>query len=244
MSDSNKQSLNYVVEHRILEDYFSNDDQQVPFLPPERELCERYQVSRITIREALCRLEVRGYVKRLHGKGIQCVNGSVDVVSDAIQTLIERNHLDYRRILEIRYMVEKQTARYAAIRSDEEDIKRLQACLQNMTNLRESYNEYLAADMQFHIHLSIASKNILLTSLVKALIPALQECIQRNTDHQMRLTTSYSFHTRILDAIIRKDPEEAEKQMMRHLITTETIIEDNYQKQLQASSGFDTFFPQ
>ena len=38
-------------------------------LPSERKLCEEYNVSRITVREALDRLEKDHLIKREHGKG-------------------------------------------------------------------------------------------------------------------------------------------------------------------------------
>jgi GntR family transcriptional regulator len=38
-------------------------------IPPERELCDHYGVSRITVRRAIGELETRGYVRRHQGRG-------------------------------------------------------------------------------------------------------------------------------------------------------------------------------
>lgn len=47
-------------------------------LPSERELIERYEVSRITVRKALADLENEGYLYKVHGKGTYVKGGEKD----------------------------------------------------------------------------------------------------------------------------------------------------------------------
>jgi len=54
-----------IIKEMIEEGHLSENDQ----LPSERELCETYNVSRSTVRQAIQELEREGYIYREHGKG-------------------------------------------------------------------------------------------------------------------------------------------------------------------------------
>jgi len=57
------------IEEDLLAQITDDDIQPGDMIPPERELCEHYGVSRITVRRAISELERRGYVQRQQGKG-------------------------------------------------------------------------------------------------------------------------------------------------------------------------------
>ena len=59
----------YQIE-KILEESIENGEYKVnEFLPSERELSSKFNVSKITIRKALSNLELKGLIKKLKGKG-------------------------------------------------------------------------------------------------------------------------------------------------------------------------------
>jgi GntR family transcriptional regulator len=57
------------IEEDLLSQITQGSLQSGDMIPAERELCEHYGVSRITVRRAISELETRGYVQRYQGKG-------------------------------------------------------------------------------------------------------------------------------------------------------------------------------
>lgn len=61
--------LYYQVYTKIKDKIISGEYKEGDKLPSERKLCDEYDVSRITIREALDNLEAESLIQREHGKG-------------------------------------------------------------------------------------------------------------------------------------------------------------------------------
>ena len=64
----------------ILRDKIENEMEPGDLLPSERELSERYGLSRTTVRLALKELETLGLISRRHGKGTYVTDLSGDQV--------------------------------------------------------------------------------------------------------------------------------------------------------------------
>src|SRR5665647_1598248 len=110
------------MERMIAEEY----PQPGSLLPKESELAERFQVSRVVIREAMKILEDRGSVEVRAGRGTRTVAMSPDRVKSSLMRLFTEHprptakELEY--LLEIRQVLEETAAGLAAVRALPENL--------------------------------------------------------------------------------------------------------------------------
>ena len=67
--DKNSRTPLYLQLMNILIDKIENKLEEDAQIPSEREICEVYDVSRTTVRQAMDELEKEGYIYKVHGKG-------------------------------------------------------------------------------------------------------------------------------------------------------------------------------
>ena len=76
-------------------------------LPPENALCERFGVSRITIRESLKRLGTMGIVTIEQGRGTFVNRANLGLLMKPMLQMIEFDDLDIETIYDARLYVEE-----------------------------------------------------------------------------------------------------------------------------------------
>jgi GntR family transcriptional repressor for pyruvate dehydrogenase complex len=87
-------------------------------LPPERELCERFQVSRTVVRETVNLLVAQGLLKQVGGKGTFVSQNAAEPLINALNVFVRRNALQgYRELVEVRSVLEVEIAGLAAERA-------------------------------------------------------------------------------------------------------------------------------
>ncbi len=187
------------------------------FLPSEGELSEKLGVSRITVREAVRALEVRGFLSRLHGKGIKVCENSNGVMVQTITDMFEKKDLSIEEVLEVRKIIEPQAAELAALRITSQELKELSALVKNMENATVINDEYLKSDLKFHQKLAYSAKNNMLSAIVCAYSGLLLKSIESTSKTKINLENTYHYHRDIYNAVKKANPQKAKKCMEKHL---------------------------
>jgi GntR family transcriptional regulator, transcriptional repressor for pyruvate dehydrogenase complex len=204
------------IEKRILEGELRSGDR----LPTERELAEQFQVSRTAVREAMKILAQKGLVDMRPGRGTIIIDGSHEAMQDSIGLVMKLRLGEVGgsdNLVEVREILETEIAALAATRATEKEIAAMLHAVQVMDENLNKADAFIAADNQFHEALAQATQNTLILILVNSIVNLLSE--QRKQVFQVEggPQRGQVHHRRILDSVIRRDPEAARSAMRSHL---------------------------
>ena len=189
-------------------------------LPPERELCKRFQVGRSSLREALRSLSMMGLLDGRVGEGtFVCDKGQY--VERALQWGFLLDGKKLQDLSETRLMLESQNAYLAAERATPEDLAAIADALAGMAGGLADAGRFLASDLQFHLLIAQATHNSILYSLLETTRNYLQEWIKESLAEPSlagpRAELSLAEHQQILAALQRRDAEAARQAMAAHI---------------------------
>jgi GntR family transcriptional repressor for pyruvate dehydrogenase complex len=202
------------IETRIVAGDLKVGDQ----LPPERELSEQFGASRTAVREAVKILVEKGLVEIRPGVGTFVVNGTPVAMRQSLGRLMKFGAADgSAHLIEVRGIMEPEIAALAAARMTDEYITAMQEAYAVMETAAEDPDLFVEADLDFHLALAEATQNPLIPALMDTIIDLLREMRKRTAVVDGGLRRGQSHHRKILDAVIRRDPEAARQAMQDHL---------------------------
>ena len=189
-------------------------------LPSERELAERFAVSRVTVRDALRALEAMGLVEiRVGARGGAFVTvPSGSVMGQTMSDMLMMQALSPEDIVEARLVVELGTVTLACARATKDDLGRLielgdraRAALDKGTYTRE-------LSWEFHMLLAQAAHNGALDGLTQSFRSSLSLHPIRTREGKSAHARTVDEHERILEALVRRDGAAARTEMAHHLL--------------------------
>lgn len=182
-------------------------------LPGERELAERFKVSRVTIREAEIALQAQGILSIKTGAGVY-------VCDDARATEDELPQVSALELTEARSLFESEAAALAAPIISDETLARLDELLQVMAEDDGDDEQMTEADREFHMLIASASGNQAITHVISTLWKLRTELPEVRNTHLA--VCHHDGHTRqqehgaIVDALRQRSPDAARTAMRGH----------------------------
>lgn len=213
-------SRTYTRIGKILKEEISRGEYRVgDKLPAERDISERFEVSRTIVREAMVMLEVEKLVEVKKGSGVYVIKVPELFKEEPANELRDVGPFE---LLQARQLLESSIAEFAAQQATKQDVNILRNILEREKMLLLEKMDDYSADKEFHLTLAQITGNDVLIQLQEqlwryrfnsAMWAQLHSRILQHDHHHLWVED----HERILNAIQKKNSALARKAMWQHL---------------------------
>jgi GntR family transcriptional regulator, transcriptional repressor for pyruvate dehydrogenase complex len=193
-------------------------------LPPERELAEKFVVSRTSVREALRALESLGFIEIRPGEGTFVREMSVDALVGPLALMMTSQREAIGELFEARRVLEPAIAALAASRATPDEVQEMERILESQAREVAAGRTGLAEDAAFHTAIGAAARNHAITRIVHAIMDLLTQSREESLNTPGRPTRSHQDHRRILQAIAKRNSTAARQAMLDHLVAVEGLV--------------------
>ena len=202
-------------------------------LPPERELCETFNISRGTLREALRVLEYKGLIEIKLGTGGGAVVKSAgrEQFTETLALLIRFGKVSVIDIGEFWAGIEGQIATLAAQKASDKDIVFLDKLLEKLKEFKDigvsGWDGFLETDQKLHREIARISGNV----LYKYVDNVVHDNISRYYDRYLEVTDSgvaeiYNDLEQLVLAIKKRDYTLAGQIAQKHVNTFISLMRE------------------
>lgn len=191
-------------------------------LPSALALSREFEVSRNAVLEALRVLERAGLVSLRRGSRggayVRALSG--DELTEPLHLLMETD-VPVGDMVEIRRLIEGNTAAWAAERATKTELKKIGEVVSQWERLAaqpsaEQWQQALAADVRFHTLVADASGNAAAAALVRGMLGSLDRLIDYPSSREQMIAASAPLGW-VFEPIANRDPEMARERMQRHI---------------------------
>jgi GntR family transcriptional regulator, transcriptional repressor for pyruvate dehydrogenase complex len=202
------------IEESIVKGNLKPGDQ----LPAERELAQRFGVSRTAVREAVKALREKGLVEAYSGRGTFITDGTTQAVRQSLDLMVKIGQPEgSTHLAEVRTILEPEIAALAAARIQEPELTTMREAVAVMDRAQQDPDAFIEADLDFHLALAEGANNPLILSLLDSIVGLLREQRLRIFNVPGGPARGQIHHRKILEAVERHDVEKAREAMRAHL---------------------------
>jgi GntR family transcriptional repressor for pyruvate dehydrogenase complex len=192
----------------------------------ERELSEKLTVSRASVREAFSALEMMGIIAIRPGEGSFVRQVSFEGMLEPLSFILQMDIDDIMQLLEVRKILEVETAALAALRATPADLEDIHKSLVSMMEELRQGEIGDIADASFHFAIAKAANNPILIKVMNTISDLMNKSFRSSRQKLFLIENMpavlYNAHAEIYEAICDHNPSLARLRMREHL----TMVED------------------
>ncbi len=190
-------------------------------LPSERELAEKFKVSKATLREALRSLEVLGFLQMRKGISGGAFVTEVDMVKarDSFTNFLLFKNLSLEDLSEVRLLLEPYIAAKATPAITEEDLQRLEKLIKDSEHAMKNHLSMASRQDEIEFHRIIASITgnpilMFILDFVESLLIDTKEILSPGKEFSGKVLRA---HRRIYNAFLERNVKKVHEEMVRHI---------------------------
>jgi DNA-binding GntR family transcriptional regulator len=201
--NNNKKSLTSLIFNKVRNDIL-NDKYKLGDKLIESKLANELQVSRTPVREALKQLELDGLVESIPNRGV-VVKGLTDQ--------------DIYDIYSVRVSIEAIAAGLAVERMSPEDLNELEEIVDLMEffTMKKDSDKIFELNTKFHEKIYSSTKSRYLEHILKDFQIFIKTTRLESLKTEGRLDVAIVEHKKILEALKKRDKDEARKCIIEHI---------------------------
>lgn len=205
-------------------------------LPPERDMAEQFQTSRVSVREAIKSLQAAGLLTIKRGSGVYAAGISSKPMTDSLSSILKIQKTSINELIEARIIIEPNIVRLATERITPEDFQQLDNNIAEASRIIRSNASASSINIEFHSIIARATHNLVIALTMENMFNVTKEWFLKqsgDSTKMMKLSRqSLLYHKRILEALRERDSQKVYELMLKH-----TLLIKEHQHKLQRSHG-------
>ena len=185
-------------------------------MPSENELSAILNVSRVSVRSALEKLEALGLIEKRHGEGSFVRKLSAESHMNSLLPMIALDNVDLLDVMEYRKILECGMMALVVENVRSEDLDILSSIIIEMERTQDDAEMFAVEDMKFHSELARMSGNSIINK-VQGILKVILKTSMINIVPVVGTEKGIYYHRLILKAVTERDSERARVIMAEHL---------------------------
>lgn len=213
-----RRTLSETIVAQIRSDLFTRRLSPGDYVGSEASIAQDFGVSRMAARDAIRGLVAHGIVTVRKGAsgGVRIATGDPEFFANALAVQLRLLGVDLADLIEAQVAMEAVTAELAAEHATAEDVSVLRAMLARAADRIDDPLAFTEEIVAFHMALADASRNIVLSTLLRGVLHVLVDTYGRNTTTERAIGVLHTYQS-VVEAIEAKEGETARVLMRSHL---------------------------